>query len=106
MAFSQEKEGKSSGGKTLGGSKPKNPRHIRSAQKERMQLFCLQLEAFCLQLSFFAYSCVWKLFCLQLEPFYLHFKQFFLTIELLCLQWESLSKKHLNGLQAKKLSCK
>ena len=31
---------------------------------------------------------------------------FLLRFELLCIQWESVSKKHLNGLQAKKLKCK
>ena len=49
------------------------------SHSNRMQLFCLQLEAFCFQLSFFAYNCVWELFCLQLELYYLQF-------ELFCLQ--------------------
>ena len=44
---------------------------------QRIQPFCLQLEASCLQLSFFARNCVW---------------------ELCCLQWESSSNKPLNGL--------
>ena len=57
--------------------------------------FCLQLEASCLQVSFIAYSCALEhsfairvllltILCLQLEIF--------------CLQWESASDKHLNGL--------
>ena len=47
--------------------------------------------------EFFAYSCVWELLCLQFE-FLAHTSSFVLTIELPCLQWESASKKHLNGL--------
>ena len=62
-----------------------------------MQLFCLQLEASCLQLSFFAYNCVWELFAYNLS-FLLTVPAFLLTIELLCLQGERVSKKHLNGL--------
>ena len=45
--------------------------------------------------SFFAYN----------RAFLLTVRAFLLTIELLCLQWESVSKKRPSGLEAKKLNC-
>ena len=64
---------------------------------------CLQLEASCLHFLFIVVfgSC----FAYNLS-YLLTIQAFLLTVELLCLQWESTSKKHLNGLQAKKLNCK
>ena len=62
-----------------------------------MQLFCLQLEASCLQLSFVLTVVVGSFFAYNLI-FFTYSSSFLLTIELLCLQWESVSKKHLNGL--------
>ena len=70
-----------------------------------MRHFCLQLEASCLQLSFLAYSCVWELFSYSWGKIF-YVEAFLTTVELLCLQWESVSKKPLNGLLAKKLHCK
>ena len=46
---------------------------------------------------FFAYNCVCELFAYNLS-FLLTIRAFLLTIELLCLQWEGVSKKHINGL--------
>ena len=64
---------------------------------KRMQLFCPQLEASCLQLSYFACSCVWELFAYNLS-FFTYSSTFLLTIEFLCLQWQRVSKKHVNRL--------
>ena len=59
-----------------------------------MQLFCSRLEASCLQLSktFFAYR------QLCLGAFLLKIYACLVTVELLCLQEESVSKKPLNRL--------
>ena len=38
--------------------------------------------------------------------FLLTIRVFLLTVELLCLQWDSVSKNHLDGLSARKLNCK
>ena len=58
----------------------------RCSPKNRMRLFCLQLEAACLQLSSFTYSCVWEFLCLQFELLYLQF-------ELFCLQLSDFSHR-------------
>ena len=60
--------------------------------------FLLTVGSSLLTAELFSYSCVWELFCLQIERVLLTIRVLLLTVELLCLQWESLSKKHLNGL--------
>ena len=62
-----------------------------------MRLFCLHLEASYLQLSFFAYNCVVEICLFTALAFLLTIFVFF-TSEAFCLQWESESNRHLNGL--------
>ena len=75
------------------------------ARHGRMQLFLLTVRSLLLTAELFAYSCVWELFCLQLELSHLQLELFYFQLKLPCLQWESASNKHLNGLQEKMLKC-
>ena len=60
-------------------------------------LHCLQLEASCLHGAFHLQLCLGA-FLLIIGAFLLTAGASLLTVETFCLQWESVSNKHLNGL--------
>ena len=72
----------------------------RISKKNMIWVFLLTFGSLLLAIELSAYNCIWELFCLQLQLFILLLELFYLKfkLRLFCLQWESVSNKHLNRL--------